>query len=81
MVNTRDRNVNAENSVTNNNVENNNTANSPLTLEQVLIMQAQMLQTMQHYRQEIDLETFSTPSRLLSLTPWNAWMPMTGSRL
>jgi hypothetical protein len=35
--------VNAEN----NNAENNNTANPPLTLEQVLMMQAQMLQTIQ----------------------------------
>jgi hypothetical protein len=39
MVNTRNRNINAEN----NNVENNNAANPPLTLEQVLMMQAQML--------------------------------------
>jgi hypothetical protein len=38
MVNTRNRNVNAEN---------NNAANPPPTLEQVLMMQAQMLQTMQ----------------------------------
>jgi hypothetical protein len=38
MVNTRNRNINTEN---------NNTANPPLTLEQVLMMQAQMLQTMQ----------------------------------
>jgi hypothetical protein len=43
MVNTRNCNINAEN----NNVENNNAVNPPLTLEQVLIMQAQMLQTMQ----------------------------------
>jgi hypothetical protein len=77
MVNTRNHNVNAEN----NNVENNNAANPPPTLEQVLMMQAQMLQTMQQTmvnmqnaqpqapprRQEIGLETFSTPSRLLSL--------------
>jgi hypothetical protein len=42
MVNTRNRNVNAEN----NNVENNNAVNLPLTLEQVLMIQAQMLQTM-----------------------------------
>jgi hypothetical protein len=39
MVNTRNRNINAEN----NNAENNNAANPPLTLEQVLMMQAQML--------------------------------------
>jgi hypothetical protein len=43
MVNTRNRNVNAEN----NDAKNNNTANPPPTLEQVLMMQAQMLQTMQ----------------------------------
>jgi hypothetical protein len=86
MVNTRNRNVNAEN---------NNVVNLPPTLEQVLMMQAQMPQTMQQtmvnmqnaqpqarpHRQEIDLETFSAPSHLLSLTPWNPWMLMTGSRL
>jgi hypothetical protein len=38
MVNTKNRNVNAEN---------NKAANPPPTLEQVLMMQAQMLQTMQ----------------------------------
>jgi hypothetical protein len=27
--------------------------------------------------QEIDLETFNAPSRLLSLILWNPWMPMT----
>jgi hypothetical protein len=43
MLNTRNRNVNAEN----NNAENNNATNPPLTLEHVLMMQAQMLQTMQ----------------------------------
>jgi hypothetical protein len=42
MVNTRNRNINTEN----NNAENNNAANPPPTLEQVLMMQAQMLQTM-----------------------------------
>jgi hypothetical protein len=42
MANTRNRNANAEN-----NAVNNNTVNPPLTLEQVLMMQAQMLQTMQ----------------------------------
>jgi hypothetical protein len=42
MVNTRNRNANADN-----NVENNNAANLPPTLEQVLMMQAQMLQIMQ----------------------------------
>jgi hypothetical protein len=44
MANTRSRNTNAEN----NNAENNNATNPtpPPTLEQVLVMQAQMLQTM-----------------------------------
>jgi hypothetical protein len=42
MVNIRNRNANADN-----NVENNNAANLPPTLEQVLMMQAQMLQIMQ----------------------------------
>jgi hypothetical protein len=43
MVNTRNRNANAENNAANNNDENNNVANPPPTLEQVLKMQAQML--------------------------------------
>jgi hypothetical protein len=43
MINTRNHNTNAEN----NNAENNNAGNPPLTLEHVLMMQAQMLQTMQ----------------------------------
>jgi hypothetical protein len=43
MVNTRYRNANAEN----NDAENNNATNLLPTLEQVLMMQAQMLQTMQ----------------------------------
>jgi hypothetical protein len=92
MVNTRNHNINAENNnAANNNTENNNAANLPLTLEQILMMQAQMLQTMvnmqnaQHKHhprhQEIDLQTSSTPSRLLSLISWNPWMLMTGSRL
>jgi hypothetical protein len=42
MVNIRNRNTNAKN----NDAENNNAANPLLTLEQVLVMQAQMLQTM-----------------------------------
>jgi hypothetical protein len=46
MVNTRNLNTNAENNAANNNAENNNAANPPLTLEQVLMMQAQMLQIM-----------------------------------
>jgi hypothetical protein len=44
MVDTRNHNANAEN----NNAENNNAANPPPTLEHVLMMQAQMLQTMLH---------------------------------
>jgi hypothetical protein len=43
MVNTKNRNANVEN----NDAENNTAANPPPTLEQILIMQAQMLQTMQ----------------------------------
>jgi hypothetical protein len=43
MVNTRNCNVRAEN----NNAENDNAANPLQTLEQVLMMQAQMLQTIQ----------------------------------
>jgi hypothetical protein len=48
MVNTKNRNINAENNnAMNNNAENNNAVNPPPTLEQVLMMQAQMLQAMQ----------------------------------
>jgi hypothetical protein len=43
MANTRNHNANIEN----NDTENNNAVNPPPTLEQVLVMQAQMLQTMQ----------------------------------
>jgi hypothetical protein len=43
MVNTMNRNTNVEN----NDVENNTATNPSPTLEQVLMMQAQMLQTMQ----------------------------------
>jgi hypothetical protein len=43
MANTRNRNANAEN----NNKENNNDANPPPTLEQVLAVQAKILQIMQ----------------------------------
>jgi hypothetical protein len=42
MANTRNRNAN-----NNNDGENNNARNPPPTLEQVLVMQDQMLQTMQ----------------------------------
>jgi hypothetical protein len=48
MVNTRNRDFNTENNnVVNNDVGNNNASNPPPTLEQVLMTQAQMLQTMQ----------------------------------
>jgi hypothetical protein len=51
MAITRNRNANAENNAMNNNMENNNAANPPPPppppLEQVLAMQAQMLQNMQ----------------------------------
>jgi hypothetical protein len=43
MANTRSHNTNDEN----NDVENNNAANPPPTLEQVLLMLPQMLQTLQ----------------------------------
>jgi hypothetical protein len=46
MVNTRNRNINVENNAVNNNADNNNATNPPPTLEHVLMMQAQMLQTM-----------------------------------
>jgi hypothetical protein len=73
MINTRNRNANAEN---------NNAANPPTTLEQVLMMQFKcfklcskpwstciMFNTKhRHNHQETNLETFNTPSRLLSLT-------------
>jgi hypothetical protein len=39
--------VNAENNAVNNNAKSNKAANPPPTLEQVLMMQAQMLQTME----------------------------------
>jgi hypothetical protein len=95
MVNTN-RNINTENNITaNNNAENNNAAIPPLTLEQVLMMQAQMLQTMQQTMVNMwnahpqappppprdRLGDFSAPSHLISLTLWNPWMSMTGSRL
>jgi hypothetical protein len=108
MVNTRNRNANSEN----NDVENNNAATPPPTLEQVWVMQAQILQTIQqtmvnmqnaqhqalplplrdrlgdfqrtkhrHCRRGIDLETFSAPSRLLSLTVLSRWMQTISSSL
>jgi hypothetical protein len=50
MANTRNCNTNIKNNVVNNTVENNNAANPPPppppTIEKVLAMQAQMLQTM-----------------------------------
>jgi hypothetical protein len=48
MVNTRNRNANAENNnAAKNSTQNNNAVNPPPTLEQVLMMQAQMHQTIQ----------------------------------
>jgi hypothetical protein len=47
MTNTRNRNANAENNVENNNNDANTPPPPPPTLEQVLAMQAQMLQTIQ----------------------------------
>jgi hypothetical protein len=51
MANTRNCNANIKNNVVNNTMENNNATNPPPppppTIEQVLAMQAQMLQTMQ----------------------------------
>jgi hypothetical protein len=61
MANTRNRNANAENNATNNNAENNNAANPPLTLEQVLMMQAQMLQTMQQTMVNIQIAQPQVP--------------------
>jgi hypothetical protein len=88
MVNTRNRNTNAENNATNINAENNNAANPRLTLEQVLMMQTQMLQTMQNAQHQAPsllprdrLGGFQCTKHLLSLTLWNPWMLMTGSRL
>jgi hypothetical protein len=46
MVNTQNHNINVENNAVNNNADNNNATNPPPTLEHVLMMQAQMLQTM-----------------------------------
>jgi hypothetical protein len=55
------------------------------TLEQVLVMQARMLQTMQqtmvkrrHHRQGIGWEIFSTLSHLPFLMLWSRWMLMIG---
>jgi hypothetical protein len=60
MVNTRNYNANIENNVANNNAENNNVTNPPPTLEQVLMMQAQMLQTIQETM--VNMQNGSTPS-------------------
>jgi hypothetical protein len=86
MANTRNSAVDEEND--------NNDANPPPTLEQVLIMQAQMLQTMQQTitnMQQLkdinqhhslinmtNLENSSGLSLQHSLTPSNQWMPMIG---
>jgi hypothetical protein len=56
MVNTRNRNANVEN----NNVENNKAANPPLTLEQVLVIQAQMFQHAADHGQHAECSTPST---------------------
>jgi hypothetical protein len=93
MANTRNRNANTN---AKNNVENNNDAANPPpppppTLEQVLAMQAHMLQTivnMQNVQpqappppRETDLETFNAPRPLLSHTLWSQWMLTIGSSL
>jgi hypothetical protein len=62
MINTRNRNANADNNV----AENNNAANPPPTLEQVLMMQAQILQIMQQTMinmQNAQHQVSSPPSR------------------
>jgi hypothetical protein len=62
MVNTRNRNVNVEN----NDAEKDNAANPPPTLEQVLMMQAQMLQIMQQtmvYMQNAQPQALPPPPR------------------
>jgi hypothetical protein len=92
IANTRNRN-------NNNNGGNNPDVNPPPppppTLEQVLIMQAQLLQTMQHTlvnmqaappqalprHRGIGLESFSALSRLPFLKPWSQRMLTIGSSL
>jgi hypothetical protein len=59
MVNTRNRNANAEN----NDAENNNVANPPPTRLQVLIMQAQMFQTMQQTKINMQNAQHQAPPR------------------
>jgi hypothetical protein len=62
MVNTRNCNANADNNV----AENNNAANPPPTLDQVLMMQAQILQIMQQTMinmQNAQHQASSPPSR------------------
>jgi hypothetical protein len=96
MANTRNRN---NNNVEDNNGENNQNVNLPAppppTLEQVLAMQAQMLQTMQQTMVNMQtakpqaspvpprgkLEIFSALSRLPFLMLWSRWMLMIGSSL
>jgi hypothetical protein len=75
------------------NENNNNNANlpPPPTLEQVLKMQAQMLQTLSYICSKLkgisqrhnpnpvtNLESFSGPNLLYSLTLSSQWMPMIG---
>jgi hypothetical protein len=71
MVNTRNRNVNAKNNVVNNNAENNGESNNQeanppppplLTPEQVLAIQAQMLQTMQQTLVNLHAQPQAPPS-------------------
>jgi hypothetical protein len=95
MVNTRNRVTanNAKNNGESNNQEANPPPPPPLTLEQVLAMQAQMLQTMQqtlvnlhaqpkrHRHRGIGWEIFSALSRQPFLMPWSQWMLMIGSSL
>jgi hypothetical protein len=96
MVNTRNRYVNAENNnAENNNGKNNNAINLPPTLEQVLIIQAQMLQTMQQIMvnmQHAQPQAPPSPPRdrlgdfQCTKPPtfshlWDPWMLMTSSRL
>jgi hypothetical protein len=98
MANTKNRNNNNNNN-NNNNGGNNPDVNPPPppppTLEQVLIMQAQLLQTMQQTlvnmqaappqapprHRGIGLESFSALSRLPFLKPWSQWMLTIGSSL
>jgi hypothetical protein len=80
---------NAENNGENNNQGANPMPPPPPNLEQVLPMQAQMLQTMStcmhnpkcHRRRGIGWEIFSALSQQLFLMLWSQWMLMTHSSL